>query len=71
MKSQIFGTFTSVLWNWLFVIKFDWGVVGTGLSFTVTTLLVWIINIIYTKMLKDKDIKEASKVHFFDKQVYK
>lgn len=66
MKSQIFGTITSVFWNWLFVIKLDWGVVGTGLSFTITTLLVWIINVLFTNLLKDEDVIEARKVHFFD-----
>ena len=71
MKSQIFGTVTSVLWNYIFVIKLNWGVVGTGFSFTITTFLVWIINMIYTKCLKDVDVIEARKIHFFDSQVYR
>lgn len=59
MKAQIIGTVTSLFWNWLFVIKFGWGVVGTGLSFTLTTLLVFLINLTYTFMIKDEDVVQA------------
>ena len=70
MKAQVIGTISSLFWNWLFVLKFDWGVVGTGLSFTLTTLLVFLINLTYTFMIKDADVVEARQIHFYNAKVF-
>ena len=66
VKSQIIGTLSSVLWNFIFVNKLQLGVVGTGLSFTMTSFIVFVLNWLYTYFHKDKEIIEATKVHFFD-----
>jgi Na+-driven multidrug efflux pump len=49
MKVQIVGTILHVLWNYILVIKFGLGVMGTGLSACITNMFILVGNIKMTQ----------------------
>lgn len=50
MYVQIFGTFLHIFWNYLFVIKLDLGVKGTGISATFTNSILLIGTVYVTEL---------------------
>ena len=52
MYVQIFGTLLHIFWNYLFVIKLDLGVKGTGISATFTNSIL-LIGTVYMTELKN------------------
>lgn len=46
-----------MFWSWLFVIKYNYGVVGTGYAGVISNGSILIICLIYTSMLED--VKEG------------
>lgn len=67
MNVQVFLAFVHILWNYIFVIVLDLGVIGSGISSTITNILLFIGNWYYTNILDD--LKEANRVSQFDKNV--
>jgi len=67
MKVQVVLAFWHILWNYIFVIVLDLGVVGSGISSCVTNFLLFVGNCYYTSILED--LKEANEVKQFEKDV--
>jgi multidrug resistance protein, MATE family len=57
LKAIAIGQVFHVFWSWLFVIKYEYGVVGTGYAGVISNGSILIICLIYTSMLED--IKEG------------
>ena len=69
MFIALFGTILHIGWNFLFVIHLDFGVVGAGLSATVTNFIILVGNIIATR--SKENLSEATKISFFDRSVFR
>ena len=69
MNVAFFGTVLHVGWNFLFVIYLDYGVVGAGLSASITNFIIMTGNMLAT--IYQKDMTEATSVSFFDGRVFK
>lgn len=69
MYVQIMGTMMHVAWNFLFVVKMELGVAGTGLAASVTNLILLVGNYVVTEYTKD--LEKATRVKLFDNHVIK
>ena len=47
------GVAFHVVWSYIFVIKLEFGIVGTGIANVITTSLTFLLLLMYTKSLKD------------------
>ena len=61
MNVEIVFAITHILWNYIFVIYLNLGVVGSGISSCITNALLFFANCYYTNNLQD--LSEAAKVH--------
>ena len=69
MNVAFFGTVLHVGWNFLFVIYLDYGVVGAGLSASITNFIILVSNLLAT--IYQIDMAEATSVSFCDGRVFR
>ena len=68
MKTQIFVTVLHLLWNILFIMYLEMGIIGTGISSFITNSLGLFLNMMIVQNREDFD--QICSISIFDKRVY-
>lgn len=53
MISQTISILFHPVWSWLLVMKYDYGIIGTGIAGVITNFTVLVFNLIYSYIMQD------------------
>jgi len=57
-----------VFWCWIFVVHYDFEIVGVGIASTITNAIIYFTVVFYTSTLSD--LKDAVDMKFMSKKTY-